>query len=471
MQFERAAAELRRQQLASLRFQGQVTSGTRIDKASDDPTALPAFLGAHRDVNRIKGVLSTLAQVKLQVSGAHEAVRRAHSILGEARLIAGEARQTTEPAERQALAAEVNKLLGRMLAIANESGEYGYLFSGSSPDTQPFVTGADGSIQYVGGSDVNQVNIDGRNPIDRLLAGSVVFEYAVREATLFSGSTGAQPGIGTDSGRGRAELLITHSLTTFAAGSGVATGTSSAAGDTILGSMGAHVLHIDDVSGTGASGTVSLNGGDPVAFTSGDMDLRVTGPNGEVVHLDMSSITAGFNGDVDIQAGGTLSTDGGLTSTAIDFTTGQMVVDSRTSAVTYVDTTGVTGAGVEAVEYPGTANVFEALAALRDEILAAGDSNPQQWQDALTRRINDLTRLEDHLIELVGSTGVDLEYIETTEREFADLRLAAETTEHDLGAVDYADAILRLQQHQFQYQMVLAATSRLFDVSILDYLV
>src|SRR5688572_19291990 len=95
VQFERAAAELRRQQLESLRYQSQVTSGTRIDRPSDDPAALPAFLGAHRDVQRIEGVLSTLAQVKQQVSGTHEAVRQAHSILSQARLIAIDARQFT----------------------------------------------------------------------------------------------------------------------------------------------------------------------------------------------------------------------------------------------------------------------------------------------------------------------------------------------------------------------------------------
>jgi flagellar hook-associated protein 3 len=472
VQFERAATELRRQQLESLRFQSQITSGTRIDRPSDDPTVLPSYLGAHRDVGRIKNVLTTLGIVKQQVSGAHEAVRQAQSILSESKVLASEVRQVTEPAERQAIAAQIDNLLDRMLAIANESGEYGYLFSGASPDIQPFVEGPDGSIQYVGGSESTQVNVDGRLPIDRLLAGSVVFEYSLRQPTIFQGDTGAQPGVGTDSGQGRATLSVSHTLTTFAPGSGVAAGTGSAAGDTILGAMGTHVLSIDDTSGTGASGTVRLNGGDAVAFTSSDTNLVVTGPDGEVIHLDMTAITPGFSGNVNVQGDGTLSTDGGLNTTAINFTTGQMVTDSRTGAVTYVDTTAVTATGTEAVEYPGTANVFEALAALRDEILN-GNSGvaPQEWHDALTRRVSDIERLEDHLFEIVGSTGVDLQYIVTTEDEFEGLQLAAETSETDLGGVDYADAILRLQQHQFQYQMVLAATTKLFDVSILDFLV
>lgn len=472
VQFERAATELRRQQMESLRFQAQLTAGTRLDRPSDDPKVLPTYLGAHRDVGRIKNVLTTLGLVKQQVAGAHEAVRQAQSILSESKVLASSVHQVTEPAERQAIAQQIDNLLDRMLAIGNESGEYGYLFSGASPDIQPFVEGPDGSIQYVGGNEASQVQVDGRLPIDRLLSGSVVFEFAVRQPTIFHGDTGVQPGVGTDSGRGRATLSVNHTLTTFAPGSGVAAGTGSATGDTVLGSMGTHVLTIDDTSGTGASGTVRLNGGDPVVFTSADTNLVVTGPDGEVIHLDTTAITPGFSGNVNVQGDGTLSTDGGLTTTAINFTTGQMVTDSRTGVVTYVNTTGVSATGSETVEYPGTANVFEALAALRDEILNGNTaSDPQEWHDAINRRVSDIERLEDHLFEIVGSTGVDLQYIETTEGEFEGLQLAAETTETDLGGVDYADAILRLQQHQFQYQMVLAATTKLFDVSILDFLV
>ncbi len=189
-----------------------------------------------------------------------------------------------------------------------------------------------------------------------------------------------------------------------------------------------------------------------------------------MIHLNLSGITPGFSGNVDVQSDGTLSTDGGLTQTAIDFTSGQAVIDSRTNAVTYVDTTDVLAPGTESIEYPGTASVFEALAALRDQILDYDEFSPHEWQDAITRRMEDVDRLGDHLLQIVGSTGVDLKYIEETEAEFDLLQVAAEKNESDLGGVDYADAILRLQQHQFQYQVVLAATTRLFDISILDFL-
>jgi len=56
-------------------------------------------------------------------------------------------------------------------------------------------------------------------------------------------------------------LLIRHTATTYAAGSGVQPGTNSGAGDTILGALGQHRLHITDTSGNGSAGTISLDGG------------------------------------------------------------------------------------------------------------------------------------------------------------------------------------------------------------------
>src|SRR5690606_13494775 len=133
-----------------------------------------------------------------------------------------------------------------------------------------------------------------------------VFQPIARGKTLFLGGTGAAPGTGTDSALGRGTLIVSHTSTTYTAGSGVAAGTSSADGDTIIGPAGAHILTIEDTSGTGAFGTVSLNGGPPVSFTNGDTNLKVIGPLDEVVYLDTTAITAGFSGDVEITADGTL---------------------------------------------------------------------------------------------------------------------------------------------------------------------
>ena len=122
-------------------------------------------------------------------------------------------------------------------------------------------------------------------------------------------------------------MTITHTGTTYAAGSGVQAGSSSASGDTILGPPGSHTLQITDTSGNGTAGTVSLDGGPPIAFTNGDTNLQVTNSSGDVVYINTSAITAGFNDSVAISTTGTMSVDGGATSTPITYAANQAVTD------------------------------------------------------------------------------------------------------------------------------------------------
>lgn len=141
-------------------------------------------------------------------------------------------------------------------------------------------------------------------------------------------------------------VAVKHVLTTFAGDSGVAAGTSSVNRDTIIGPAGSHKLTIKDTSGNGSGGTVALNGGAPVNFTNADANLKVTGPAGESVYVDMTAIKAKFNGTIELTATGTLTSDGGATSTPVDFTEKQIVTNSLTGETIVVDSTRIRKAGM-----------------------------------------------------------------------------------------------------------------------------
>ena len=118
-----------------------------------------------------------------------------------------------------------------------------------------------------------------------------------------------------------------------------------------------------------ASGTASLNGGPAISWTNTDTNLQVVGPNGEVAYIDTSAITAGFNGSVSLTANGTLSTDGGASTTPITFSSNQVVTNSQTGAVTNVNSTNIHQAGTDHLEYTGTLDAFQTLIALRNDLL------------------------------------------------------------------------------------------------------
>jgi flagellar hook-associated protein 3 FlgL len=359
-----------------------------------------------------------------------------------------------------------DKLIG--LANTRHNGEY--LFGGAASDQAPFTVDDSGVVTYVGSDVRGATQIRPTTRVDVLYSGAEVFQGRERKPTEFLGLTGAEPGAGIDSATGSGELRVIHTSTTYAAGSGVAAGTGSVVGDTILGPAGAHNLSIVDTSGTGASGTVSLNGGPTVAFTNGDTNLQVTGPDGEVVYIDTTAITAGFSGTVSITADGALSVDGGVTQVAIDFSANQQIADGATGAITNVNSTAIRRAGTESVDYAGTADVFQILDQLQATILDEANNGNADWNHALSRHMEDIERMQDHVLDVVGVQAVSLENLDSMESRIKDLQLEQEKMASDIEGADIAEAVLRLQQEQTMLQYTLAGTAKLFEVSLVDFL-
>ena len=133
-------------------------------------------------------------------------------------------------------------------------------------------------VTYVGTRQRSRASVGDSIAIDTYYNGLEIFGGSTREPTVIVGNTGAQPGPGTDTLTSRAELLVTHELTTYAGASGILAGTDSVGGDTIIGQAGTHRVTIVDTAGDGSAGTISLNNASPVAFTNADTNLRVEGP-------------------------------------------------------------------------------------------------------------------------------------------------------------------------------------------------
>ncbi|MEO1980425.1 MAG: flagellar hook-associated protein FlgL, partial [Fuerstiella sp.] len=410
-----ATSELGRQAAELQRTQQQISTGIRLHRPSDDPAAVRRSIIQKDQLTRLNTHIESVRHSKSRVSQAHVQLREAQQLYVRAREVALTGAQTTEPAEIKILAAELDGILNQLISIANSSDESGYLFAGTATDTEPFSfdsSSTDGTATYAGTSASSFLRLTGDAEREALIAGDEIFQTVIREPTIILGNTGLSSGLGTDTATGHRTLTVTHTATTFAVGSGVSAGTSSVAGDTIIGASGTNQLQIVDTSGTGASGTVSLNNGASINFTSADTDLTVTGPNGEQVYLDLSAITAGFSGTVDIVADGTLSIDGGITTQPIAFSTNETYTDPADGATVHLDTTTLFQTGEDSAEFVGTNDVFGTLIALRDDLTNSRNLSGPDRKDAINRRLGDIERLEDHLLDEVGIQAVTLEQIE-----------------------------------------------------------
>jgi len=464
-------AQLHNAQLADL--QTQASTGLRIQRPSDDPQAIRSLLARKLDDSRFDVQAANINDARLTLNDSVSTLLEANKFLVRARDIALESNQSQTP---EILAEEVDLLIERLVDLANSETHGTYLFSGTSTDQKPFevatVPGGTNttSVSYRGSPANSSVVVTSDVTVETLLSGTEVFQPQDRGDTILVGQSGAAAGSGTDTGVGSASLTVRHTVTSYGGGSGVQPGTNSVAGDNIIGPAGTHTLTVTDTSGTGAEGTVSLDGGEALAFTSGDTNLQVTGPNGQVVYVDTTNITPGFSGTVSITADGTLSTDGGLTEIAIDYTANQAVVDSNTGAVTYIDSSQISRAGVDQIEYSGTSDVFHVLAELRDDLRNERNLSPQELTEAFARRIADIDRIHKHILSVVGQQSLTLEDLDVVERRLQDQQLATREAISDLESADISEVAIRLQAEQNLLQFTFATTAGLFDQSLLDFL-
>lgn len=447
-------------------LQEQISSGLRVARPSDDPGSIAPLLANRATINRIEidvqnmqVARSKLNQSVSQLTSVTAALRRA-SDLGLAGV------QSLE-IERETLANEVDGILNSIVEAANASEGGRALYGGTNNDPRPFRVDSrdsEGRIQtvnYYGSDERARIVIGVNSSVDVNYVGSEVFRSDSRAKTVFVGDTGAVPGTGTDSGLGQGQLELRHTATVFGGASGLQPGTSTAQ-DTILGD---HTLSVDAVQGT-----LRLDGGITIEFTPGDTNVRVVTDGDRVVHVDTSGLVAGFVGDITIQGQGTLSTDLGATQVPIDFSANQVVLNSVTGQVTNVDTRAVQKAGVEQVDYRGTPDVFQALVELRDELLNRRDLSPQEWADAMGRRIEEVQRVHDDLLDVIGEQSVSLENLDAVETRTEDLEVELKISLSDLESADIAEAAVRLQAEQTALQFTYAATTRLMDTSLLDFL-
>lgn len=479
--FRRTVADIQRSYARLYAAQARVTSESRLLRVSDDPAAAARALA-------LRGEGARLAQFRENADHARSIVDDAASRLEELSGILIQAREravaastgTASQLERDVIAEEIDQFLAQAIAIANARSGDRYLFGGARSTSAPFESasgnGGTRSVAYRGAGEGQEIGVLPGLSIGVDVPGSRIFLPSERGATLFESETGAAAGAGTSNGVGSATLTVRHGVTTLgdAAGpgggdtlSGLGLGASSAALDTVIGS---HTIALT-VDGSGSFGTVSLDGGPAVAFTTSDTNFALADATGKsVVHLDLSSVTAGFTGSVSVAASGSLTADGGATLVPIDFTANQAVTDSVSGRITYVDTTAVARAGDVHVTYSGTAGLFDTLIGLRDELRNARGATTASQIAAVERGIEDLDRVHQSVLESLSNLGARSARLELVQSRLDELRVGTEERLEEVAGIDLPTAISELQQQQSALEIALQLGARLEQPTLLDFL-
>jgi len=118
----------------------QLSSGLRVNQASDAPQSVGDIFQARADLAHATQVSQNLTNVQAQAQAADSALQTAVQILQQASVLATQgATSTTTPAQRQQLATQVQALQSQLVSVSRTQVAGVYIFSGdnsSSPSYQ-----------------------------------------------------------------------------------------------------------------------------------------------------------------------------------------------------------------------------------------------------------------------------------------------------------------------------------------------
>ena len=215
--FIRNAQQTIRQRSAQIaKLQNQVSTGTRIHKPSDDPLGFRTVESLMLFEGELSDRLETVSDMESTLNQSVTSLTEINNLVQSARRVLVDARSASDEVEREVYAGQIDGFLDRLHQLANSRDYHGFLFSGTTDQTEPFVVSDDGKITYAGSQRDSEVAVDSQVNMRFRYSGADIFTLPGRGETRISGHKQLQPGEGTSSANGRAKIAVAHVATTYA---------------------------------------------------------------------------------------------------------------------------------------------------------------------------------------------------------------------------------------------------------------
>lgn len=198
--FQRSLSNVLNLQDEIQKYQLQIATGKRVQKASDDPVAAAQSLNLAERLGTLEQYDRNANLATLRLSEQESAIEGAQNTLQRVRELVLQAKnRAMTAADRSFIAAEVGERLNEMRNLANKRNSTNeYIFAGTAVDTLPFSLNGAGAVVYNGNQQVRELEIAEGRTIPEGMSGAEVF-MAIRNGNgTFVTNLGA-----TNSGTGR----------------------------------------------------------------------------------------------------------------------------------------------------------------------------------------------------------------------------------------------------------------------------
>lgn len=141
--------------------QNQVSSGQRINLASDDPAGATQVVSLSHILASTAQYSSNIDAANARLSTESNTLSSFNSLLDQARSMAVQGiNGTLSASDRQDMAAQLTQIRAQLVQLANTADASGNaLFAGTSTTHTPFVLNSDGSVSYAGNGDNQMTSV------------------------------------------------------------------------------------------------------------------------------------------------------------------------------------------------------------------------------------------------------------------------------------------------------------------------
>lgn len=200
---------------AMAKLQEQVSTGSRINRISDDPAASYRVLGLNTNVKSLENYINNLSEVISILELSSTIIEDITSGFSETQIrLTQISSGIYDEAARKITAEGINDILEQIVSLANTKHMNQYLFGGTNTGSAPYtVERTDGKITrvtYQGSFENRDIEVAPGMESSAFYIGDNIFRSNDRSAPVFIGDTGSKAGTGTSSVHGAVWLEITE---------------------------------------------------------------------------------------------------------------------------------------------------------------------------------------------------------------------------------------------------------------------
>lgn len=197
------------------RLQEQASTGSRINRASDDPSIAYRVLGLNSQERFLEGYMDNISQAVSTLEISMVVVEDMISQFADTKVLLTQiVSGVYGQGGRERIAEAINSTLEQVVSLANTKHLNEHLFGGGDTGSAPYaVTRTSGeitSVTYQGSFENREIEVAAGVQSSAFYVGDQIFRSDSRSTPVFLGDTGAKAGTGTSSVTGDVWLTVTY---------------------------------------------------------------------------------------------------------------------------------------------------------------------------------------------------------------------------------------------------------------------